>query len=114
KAFNWEQEFPHVFAKGGFDVIIGNPPYVPTEYINDIDKSYLELNYQSAYGRINLYPIFYELGIKILHINGLLSFITPYTILKNQYYIEARKYILSNSKIEEIIDFKNVVVFKVF
>lgn len=112
KAFNWEQEFPHVFAKGGFDVIIGNPPYVPTEYINDIDKSYLELNYQSAYGRINLYPIFYELGIKILHINGLLSFITPYTILKNQYYIEARKYILSNSKIEEIIDFKNVVVFK--
>ena len=112
KAFNWENEFPHVFAKGGFDVIIGNPPYVPTEYINDNDKNYLEVTYQSAYGRINLYPIFYELGIKILKTDGFLSFITPYTILKNQYYIEARKYILNHSIIEEIIDFKNVIVFK--
>ena len=112
KAFNWEQEFPHVFAKGGFDVIIGNPPYVPTEYISQNDKNYLEINYQSAYGRINLYPIFYELGIQKLRKNGFLSFITPYTILKNQYYIETRKFILNNVKIEEIIDFKNVVVFK--
>jgi len=112
KAFNWEQEFHHVFEKGGFDVIIGNPPYVPAEYISEKDKNFLELKYQSAYGRLNLYPIFYELGIKLLIENGLLSFITPYTILKNQYYIESRKHILNNSKILEIIDFKNVVVFK--
>lgn len=97
--------------KGGFDVVIGNPPYVPTEYINEKDKIFLEKEYFSAYGRINLYPIFYEKGINILNINGMLGFITPYTVLKNQYYKEARKFILENSTIFEIIDFKGVLVF---
>lgn len=111
KAFNWEKEFPQVFVKGGFDVVIGNPPYVPTEFINENDKIYLEKEYISAYGRINLYPIFYEKGINILNFKGILGFITPYTILKNQYYKEARKFILENSTIVEIIDFKGVLVF---
>ncbi|MEO6819665.1 MAG: TaqI-like C-terminal specificity domain-containing protein, partial [Ginsengibacter sp.] len=112
KAFDWEKEFPQVFARGGFDVVIGNPPYVPTEFISDNDKGYLEKEYKSAFGRINLYPIFYEKGLKILSMDGYLGFITPYTILKNKYYIEARKYILENSKIIEIIDFKDAVVFQ--
>lgn len=112
KAFNWQEQFPEVFAKGGFDVIIGNPPYVPTEYIAEMDKTYLEKNYQSAYGRMNLYPIFYEKGIQVLRKNGILGFITPYTILKNQYYKEARKYIIDNTKIIELIDFKGILVFQ--
>ncbi len=112
KAFNWQQAFPKVFEKGGFDVIIGNPPYVPTEYIAEIDKTYLEKNYQSAFGRMNLYPIFYEKGIQVLRKNGVLGFITPYTILKNQYYKEARKFIIDNTKILELIDFKGILVFQ--
>jgi type I restriction-modification system DNA methylase subunit len=112
KAFNWQKEFPQVFEKGGFDVVIGNPPYVPTEYINDDDKVYLEKNYQSAYGRINLYPIFYEKGLRVLKDNGVLGYITPYTILKNQYYKESRKFILENSTIIELIDFKGILVFQ--
>src|SRR5690606_11494795 len=83
KAFNWQIEFPSVFDKGGFDVVIGNPPYVPTELISDQDKIFLEKTYSSAFGRINLYPIFYERGILLLSDKGALSFITPYTILKN-------------------------------
>src|SRR5690606_34420886 len=102
KAFDWQKEFPAIFEKGGFDVVIGNPPYVPTEYINDDDKFYLEKNYQSAYGRMNLYPIFYEKGLKVLKDNGVLGYITPYTILKNQYYKESRKFILENSTIIEL------------
>jgi type I restriction-modification system DNA methylase subunit len=112
KAFNWQTAFPQVFERGGFDVIIGNPPYVPTEYINEIDKIFLEKEYQSAFGRINLFPIFYEKGLNVLKQNGLLGFITPYTILKNQYYKEARKFILENSKLIELIDFKGVLVFQ--
>ncbi|EPE9900666.1 Eco57I restriction-modification methylase domain-containing protein [Flavobacterium psychrophilum] len=112
KAFNWQTAFPQVFERGGFDVIIGNPPYVPTEYINEIDKIFLEKEYQSAFGRINLFPIFYEKGLNVLKQNGLLGFITPYTILKNQYYKEARKFILENSKLIELIDFKGILVFQ--
>jgi type I restriction-modification system DNA methylase subunit len=112
KAFNWQKEFPQIFEKGGFDVVIGNPPYVPTEYINDDDKIYLEKNYQSAYGRINLYPIFYEKGLRVLKDSGVLGYITPYTILKNQYYKESRKFILENSTIIELIDFKGILVFQ--
>lgn len=112
KAFNWQKEFPQIFEKGGFDVVIGNPPYVPTEYINDDDKVYLEKNYQSAYGRINLYPIFYEKGLRVLKDSGVLGYITPYTILKNQYYKESRKFILENSTIIELIDFKGILVFQ--
>ena len=111
KAFHWETQFPKVFEKGGFDVVIGNPPYVPTEYINIEDKIFLEKSYQSAFGRINLYPIFYEKGILLLRENGFLGFITPYTILKNRYYKSARNFILKESKIHALIDFKGTLVF---
>jgi hypothetical protein len=93
-------------------VVIGNPPYVPAEYIKEEDKVFLEKSYQSAFGRINLYPIFYERGILTLKNNGILSYITPYTILKNQYYKEARKYILENTSIKILIDFKGNMVFE--
>ena len=111
KAFNWEKEFKQVFSKGGFDVIIGNPPYVPAEYISMNDKIYLEKKYTSAFGRLNLYPIFYEKAILIANKNSKIGFITPYTILKNQYYIQARKFILENTFIDSIIDFKGTLVF---
>lgn len=112
KAFDWQKEFPLVFEKGGFDVVIGNPPYIPTERIEEKDKVYFEKSYQSAYGRINVYPLFYERGISLLKDNGILGYITPYTLLKNQYYIEARKYILENCNILCLADFSGCPVFE--
>jgi len=111
-AFNWEKEFPKIFANGGFDIVVGNPPYVSAEYISEIDKTFYEKNYYSAYGRQNLYIIFYEKAINLLKENGNLGFITPYTILKNMYYKEIREYILKNTSILEIIDFKGITVFQ--
>jgi REP element-mobilizing transposase RayT/type I restriction-modification system DNA methylase subunit len=108
---NYEYAFREEY-KGGFDVIIGNPPYVPTEFIKENDKIFLEKIYFSAFGRINLFPVFYEKGLILVKESGLLGYITPYTILKNQYYKEARKYILNNAKIVELIDFKGITVFE--
>ncbi len=112
KAFEWKKEFAHIFKKGGFDVVIGNPPYVPTEYISEINRNHFVEKYSSAFGRINLYVIFYEKGINLLKERGLLGFITPYTILKNKYYFECRKFILQNTSLVEIVDFKGITVFK--
>ena len=111
KAFNWQKEFPEIFAQGGFDVIIGNPPYIPTESISEKDKTFYAKKYKSAFGRINIYPIFYEEGISLLKENGSLGFISPYTLLKNQYYIEARRFILENTSIKNLIDFANISIF---
>ena len=112
KAFNWQKEFPQVFERGGFDVVIGNPPYIPTERIASADKSYYEEKYQSAYGRINVYPLFYEKGLTLLKNNGLLGYITPYTLMKNQYYVEARRYILDNCTLLCLADFSGFPVFE--
>ncbi len=112
RGFDWKEEFPEIFENGGFDIVIGNPPYVSAENIKELEKEYYKNNYKVATGRQNLYIIFYERGIELLNKNGYLSFITPYTILKNKYYMEARKYILENSRLLKLIDFKNVTVFE--
>lgn len=98
--------------KDGFDVVIGNPPYIPTEKISKDEKKLFSKIYKSAFGRINIYPLFYELGIKLLNRNGILAYITPYTIMKNQYYIAARKVILEESKIQILVDFENKSIFE--
>ena len=107
-----KKKIPEIFENGGFDIVIGNPPYVSAENIKELEKEYYKNNYKVATGRQNLYIIFYERGIELLNKNGYLSFITPYTILKNKYYMEARKYILENSRLLKLIDFKNVTVFE--
>ena len=112
KAFKWEVEFKEIMDNGGFDIVIGNPPYVSAESISDVEKKYFEKKYISAFGRMNLYIIFYELGLKILKKEGLLSYITPYTVLKNKYYIELRKIILNEYCLLEIVDFKNQKIFE--
>ena len=111
-AFDWEKEFQEIFENGGFDIVVGNPPYVSAEYISEIEKKYYEKIYYSASGRQNLYIIFYEKALNILKKSANLGFITPYTILKNMYYKEIREYILRNAKILEIVDFKGITVFE--
>ena len=74
RAFNWEVEFSRVFADGGFDVVIGNPPYVRQELLSPV-KPYLQKHYESYNGVADLYTYFYEKGLKILKPDGVLSYI---------------------------------------
>lgn len=96
KAFNWQNEFPEVFEKGGFDVIIGNPPYVDIKALdNDLVKALFE-KYETTENRINLYSIFIEKGYDIVKTYGFLSFINPNSILVNSSYTKIRKMLLDD------------------
>ncbi|EFE87872.1 Eco57I restriction-modification methylase domain-containing protein [Fusobacterium periodonticum] len=109
-AFNWEKEFPEVFANGGFDIVVGNPPYVlcqPSNTNEKILKFYN--NFEVSSYKIDLYHLFFEKGIILSKNNGYISFITPNTYLVNKYNLKLREFILRNTQIKEIINYKNIV-----
>ena len=112
KAFNWQKEFPEVFANGGFDVVIGNPPYVVSKNFNELEKDFFIKNYNSAFYQINLYLLFIEIGIKISKYNSITSYIVPNTWLINQTLKGFREYLIENYTLYEIVDFTKIDVFQ--
>jgi REP element-mobilizing transposase RayT len=82
--------------KGGFDVVIGNPPYVDIKQLDNLDVKYFFKNYKTCENRINLYSIFIEKGLNLIKYNGLLSFINPNSMLVNSSYFELRKHIIND------------------
>jgi type I restriction-modification system DNA methylase subunit len=110
-AFDWEVEFPKIFEKGGFDVVIGNPPYVRHELFYPLEKVWLIKNYKVGSGTSDLYTYFYEKALSILRENGTLGFITPNKFIKAGYGKNLRLY-LSGFQIREIIDFGELPVFE--
>ena len=102
KAFNWQKAFPKVFEKGGFDVIIGNPPYVNVELMPTADKLYYNEEYKSFFKRADLFSLFFELAFSKLSRQGRISFIVPSVILNNLSYKLLRKEILNNQWLTEV------------
>jgi hypothetical protein len=100
-AFDWNKEFPEVMASGGFDVIIGNPPYGGE--INKTQQEYYINKYTTAYYKLDTYALFIEQGINLLKAGGYLGFIVPYTWLTIQQHKKLRELLLS-FQIVQIID----------
>ncbi|MGG6238373.1 Eco57I restriction-modification methylase domain-containing protein [Nodosilinea sp. AN01ver1] len=111
RAFDWETEFAEVFADGGFDVVIGNPPYVRQELLTPF-KPYLQAHYAAYDGVADLYVYFYEKGLKILRPNGVLSYIVTNKWLRAGYGEPLRKFFAENSVFEQIIDFGHAPIFQ--
>jgi type I restriction-modification system DNA methylase subunit len=105
KAFSWEKEFPEVFVKGGFDVIIGNPPYVLIQPNNtsEVILKYYKNNFAFADFKIDLFHLFFQLGIRILKSDTYLSYITPSTLLFNFYAENLRDWINQRCAILKIV-----------
>jgi len=93
--------FSEVFSNNsGFDIVIGNPPYVVTS-----DKILRKIFKESVYGRPNLYGYFIHKAIGfLLNTNGILTFINPKTLLTDSYFQALRKYIIKNSSIRNILN----------
>ena len=106
-AFDWEFEFKEVFKNGGFDVIIGNPPYVATKLIPEIDRNYYWEKYKDVlFSEMDLYEIFMFKSLNyLLKDKGYLGFITPNSFYAINSFKKLREFILTHTSIIEIIDF---------
>jgi type I restriction-modification system DNA methylase subunit len=120
KAFNWQEQFPKVFEKGGFDVVIGNPPYVSvaTQMANPFmasqRKGIIESKfYDSLCQKWDLYIPFIELGIRHLcKDDGVCSMIVPYPLTHQLYGQKIREMLLNDYHLYELSDLRGTKVFE--
>ena len=97
-------------VKDGFDIIIGNPPYIG--FHNVPNKEYNRLNYYTANGKYDYYVVFIERGLQLSCKGGYLSFICPSYFYKRNYGRNTRDYLLKNTSIRYIADFSDYQVFE--
>ena len=116
KAFNWQEQFPQVFEHGGFDVVIGNPPYVNAielkKSYSTEEYNYLKKNYSTAKGTVDLYIYIFEKGLAMLKPNGVLAYITPNRYLSASYGTALRQLIINKYSLYQLIDYSDKKVFE--
>lgn len=104
KAFKWEVEFPTVFRNGGFDVVIGNPPYVQSHSIDKKTKDYIYSNFKAAEYQINTYGIFTEKFIDLLKNEAYYGLIIPNFWLSTKYDAKLRKLVFQQNEAKQILN----------
>lgn len=110
RPFDWEKSFANVFAEGGFDVVLGNPPYVRMELLKPT-KPFLQRKYAVASDRADLYCYFYELGLSLLRPGGRLGYISSASFFKTGAGEPLRRHLLSESQIKTLVDFGDIQIF---
>ncbi len=95
KAFNWKEEFKEVFDEGGFDVVIGNPPY--GILISENEQKFYNLHFPLTSYKTNLYVLFLERMFQVFA-NTNVCFIIPKSLLFNTFYSDLRKHFLEHSR----------------
>jgi predicted type IV restriction endonuclease len=101
-AFDWEAAFPEVMKAGGFDAVIGNPPYGFHQIHADEVKPYFKYRFVSSHGSFENYFLFYEQSLRLLRFGGLHGFITPVTWLTIPSANSLRRFILDGFSIQHI------------
>ena len=113
KAFDWDKKggFPAIMDAGGFDAVIGNPPYVRQETLGKEFKDYAKRKYETYAGTADLYTYFIERGVKLLNENGLFGIIVANKWMRARYGKPLREW-LKTQAIQEIVDFGDLPVFE--
>ncbi len=102
-AFDWDREFAEIMAAGGFDAVIGNPPYVRVHRLSAQDKQYFWGHYDTFVAKSDLYVCFIQRGVELLRPGGRLAFITPNTWASLESFTRLRAYVLSETVVEELV-----------
>jgi hypothetical protein len=110
--FSWETEFPRAFTRRrrGFDVVIGNPPYVRQESLLHV-KEYLERHYESFSSSADLFTYFMERALKLLAQSGRFSYVVSSSFLRTTYAQSLRTTLKKYGGVERIVDFGGLAVF---
>ena len=104
RPFDWQHEFPDIMARGGFDIVIGNPPYVRIQTIPRADAEFYRATYNTAHGAFDLYVLFIERAIALLRSGGRLGFITSGKFLKSEYGERVRGLLRQSCDAEDVVD----------
>jgi adenine-specific DNA-methyltransferase len=110
--FDWEKEFVSIFEAGGFDVVVGNPPYVRMQTINKNLTDYFKKHYKGAgYGNYDLYILFIEQSLKLLVADGLYGMILPHKFFHAEYGEGIRRIIAEGRNVVKINNFTTNQIF---
>lgn len=116
KAFNWQTAFPQVFAKGGFDVVIGNPPYLRIQGLQSAYPEmvkYYEKQFESAIGNYDIYVLFIERSLDLIKETGQVSLILPHKFLISEFGEGVRRLLAKNRLVSSLLHFEEHLVFEV-
>lgn len=108
----WEMGFPEIMKEGGFDVIIGNPPYVRQETLGAEFKEFAKGQFETFAGTADLYIYFIEQAHKLLKPNGYFGMIVSNKWMRSNYGKALREFLKRESQLVEIIDFGELPVFE--
>ncbi len=111
-AFEWRFEFPEVLDDNGnfvgFDIVIGNPPYISNKEIQERQKSFFAQTYQTAQFQYDLFSIFIEKSLSLLKPLGVSSFIVPDSFLGRGSFRTIREYLYRNATITKLFHINDV------
>jgi Eco57I restriction-modification methylase len=110
-SFDWKASFPQVFSRGGFDVIVGNPPYVRVQNLDHAFTDYLFKTYHSPVGKVDISIVFFEKAIQLVQPEGLMAFISSSQWMQTDYGRKLRS-LLAGGYLREILDFGSLPVFE--
>ncbi len=108
KAFDWHKEFPEIMQSGGFDAVVGNPPYVQSHSLSENQKDFFYKNYETAEYQLNTFGLFVEKSIKIIKEKAYYSLIIPNYWLSTRYDEKLRKFVFVKNHAIEILNVFNV------
>lgn len=109
--FVWKEAFADIFAEGGFDIVLGNPPYVQMGLIKDL-KPWLSKRFEVTSDRADLYAYFFERGVKLLKPGGRLGFISSNTFFKTGSGAPLRNFLRTRAALETVVDFGDHQIFE--
>ena len=115
-AFDWRAEYPQVFKSGGFDAVIGNPPYVDSEWMTSYqpsERQYCAYRYVAASGNWDIFCVLIEKALELTRSCGMASFIVPNKLGSAGYATGARRLVANDNRLISLRDFSSVPVFPV-